>query len=281
MTKLQVALDLPSASQALEMAKAIYQEVDIIEVGTPLIKIEGLGIIQQIRSIVKDKLILADMKTMDTGAWEAQLAFEAGADIVTVCGVAPIKTVEGAIQEGKKQAKKVMVDLIGVADLLQKTRQLQQLDVDLVGIHSGIDEQKQGKTPLIDLKLLAAQTKVDLVVAGGIRKDNITALMPYNPSIIVVGGAITGATNPRLAAKAIKDEITQCHHQLAAGETSGAKNTNGTDKHPLVLSLKQAIQAVKTGLSPAPFQTDRCQKSKLCCLAPQVCHICPFAARTV
>ena len=43
--KLQVALDLLSTDAAVNLLNDIAPYVDIIEVGTPLIKIEGLSLI--------------------------------------------------------------------------------------------------------------------------------------------------------------------------------------------------------------------------------------------
>jgi len=70
------------------MVHKVAPFVDIIEAGTPLIKQEGLRIISILKECFPEKLILADMKTMDAGGLEAKLAYDAGADLVTVLAVA-------------------------------------------------------------------------------------------------------------------------------------------------------------------------------------------------
>jgi len=68
---LQVALDFINASRAMTVARESVQAgADWLEIGTPLIKSEGMQIIRQIREEFPDITLVADMKTMDTGALE-------------------------------------------------------------------------------------------------------------------------------------------------------------------------------------------------------------------
>jgi 3-hexulose-6-phosphate synthase len=57
MTKLQVAIDLLTTEAALELAHSSTY-VDIIELGTPLIKSEGLSVVTAMKTAFPDKLIL-------------------------------------------------------------------------------------------------------------------------------------------------------------------------------------------------------------------------------
>ena len=100
MTKLQVAIDLLTTEAALELAAKVAPYVDIIELGTPLIKAEGLSVVTAMKAAFPDKLVFADMKTADTGALEAEMAFKAGADLVTVMGAVDDETVKGAVEAG-------------------------------------------------------------------------------------------------------------------------------------------------------------------------------------
>ena len=80
---LQVALDLLNAERAIGIAKdAVKGGADWLEAGTPLIKSEGMDIIRQLREQFPGKTIVADMKTMDTGALETEMAAKAGADVI-------------------------------------------------------------------------------------------------------------------------------------------------------------------------------------------------------
>jgi 3-hexulose-6-phosphate synthase/6-phospho-3-hexuloisomerase len=60
--------------------------------------------------------IVADMKTMDAGRMEVELAAKAGATHVVVLGAASDSTVRDAIEAGRRHGVLVGIDLVGVAD---------------------------------------------------------------------------------------------------------------------------------------------------------------------
>src|SRR5690606_576490 len=122
MAKLQVAIDLLTTEAALELAAKVAPYVDIIELGTPLIKAEGLKVVTAMKSAHPDKLVLADMKSADTGALEAGIAFDAGADLVTVMGAVDDATIKGAVEAAQKAGKQVVVDTIGVKNRVERAR---------------------------------------------------------------------------------------------------------------------------------------------------------------
>lgn len=212
--KLQVALDFLSGKKALQIAAEVEEWVDILEAGTPLIKSEGIQIVSRLKKRHLDRIILADLKTMDIGFIEAEMAFKAGADLVTVCAAAGEATVIGAVEAAKKFGKKVLVDLIGVADRGEMARRMLQLNADYIGIHTGIDQQKKGIRLLGTLNEFAGIDGHRLAVAGGINADNIEAVARFHPAIIVVGGGITGSSQPARAAA----ELNNILHTLSAGK---------------------------------------------------------------
>lgn len=124
--KLQVAIDLLSTADALKLLQKVAPYVDIIELGTPLIKQQGLSVVTNVKAAYPDKLVFADMKTMDAGELEANLAFEAGADIMTVLASAGDSTIAGAVKAGKAHGKSVVADMIGVADKAARLQELKQ-----------------------------------------------------------------------------------------------------------------------------------------------------------
>ena len=106
--KLQIALDLDSADKAVAMAAQVYGLVDIIELGTPLMLKEGVGVVGRMKRRFPDALILADMKIADGGYMEARFAVEEGADIVTVLGMAEDETILGVKQATHEAGRLVM-----------------------------------------------------------------------------------------------------------------------------------------------------------------------------
>ncbi|TVX96336.1 3-hexulose-6-phosphate synthase [Cohnella terricola] len=214
--KLQLALDFTDSQQAAAMLEKVNPWFDVVEVGTPLIKAEGMRAVAKMKAAVPDKWILADMKTMDAGDLEANLAFDAGADMVTVLAAASDITIRNAVLAAEKRQKKVIVDLIGMKDKLRRASEMVELGVHYLGVHSGYDEQSQGGDPLSALRELSAQTTMPLVVAGGIGLHNMAPIAACRPDIIVVGSQITAAKQPSETAKAIRGAL---HQFLEGGQT--------------------------------------------------------------
>ncbi len=207
---LQVALDLLNQHRAIQIAKeSVKGGADWLEAGTPLIKSEGMDIIRKLKDDFPDKTIVADMKTMDTGAFETEMASKAGADVVVILGAADDSTIKDAIKSARKYGTKIMIDLIGVKDKIKKAQELEKFGIDYLCIHIGIDEQMMGKKPLEILKQITKNTNIPIAVAGGINSENAADLVKAGASIIIVGGAITKAKNVTEATRNIKKAINE------------------------------------------------------------------------
>ena len=205
--KLQVAIDLLTTEAALELAGKVAEYVDIIELGTPLIKAEGLSAVTAIKNAHPDKLVFADLKTMDAGELEADIAFTAGADLVTVLGAADDSTIAGAVKAAKAHNKGVVVDLIGIADKVTRAKEVRALGAKFVEMHAGLDEQAKPGYDLNGLLSAGEQARVPFSVAGGVNLTTIAAVQRAGAEVAVAGGAIYGATDPALAAKELRDAI--------------------------------------------------------------------------
>ena len=205
--KLQIALDLVEEEKALNIAEVIAPFVEILEVGTPLLKSAGIKIIHTLKQRFPSNLILADTKTMDVGELEAKLVFNAGADMMTVCAAAPIETIQAAIKTAHNLKKKVIVDFIGIEDKLERAKKIISLNPDYFNIHTAIDVQVAKGKSFKDLALFKENFSIPLSVAGGITPEDIPEIMKYKPSIIVVGGFVTKASDPKKAVMILKKEI--------------------------------------------------------------------------
>lgn len=207
MAKLQVAIDLLTTEAALELAAKVSPYVDIIELGTPLIKAEGLNVIKEMKSAHPDKLVFADMKTADTGALEAEMAFNAGADLVTVMGAVDDATIKGAVEAAHKLGKKVVVDTIGVQNRVQRAKEVSAFGVAFVELHAGLDEQALPGYSIQKLIVEGIEAQVPFSVAGGVNIDNVKDVVAAGATVVVAGGSIYGAKDPAAAAKALKEAI--------------------------------------------------------------------------
>ncbi len=204
---LQVALDFQDLGRALEVARAVHFHADILEAGTPLIKSEGMRVVRALKEGFPERVIFADLKIMDAGTLEASMAFDAGAEMVSVCAQAPVETVAEAVEEARRRGGKVMVDLIGSRDWLARAVELSRLRPDYFCIHTGLDEQARGRRPFEGLGEFVRTVALPYGIAGGIRPEDIPLIAPYNPSIIIVGGYITGSEDPGEAARRVREAM--------------------------------------------------------------------------
>lgn len=205
---IQVALDSLDYEQTLALARLAAPYVDIIEIGTPCLKVNGLALVKALRAAHPDKKLFVDLKTMDAGYYEAEPFFKAGADITTVLGTADIGTIKGVVDVANAYGKLAQVDLINVRDKSARAVEAAKIGAHIIGIHTGIDQQLAGQTPFADLAtLIALGLNVQVSVAGGIKQETVQQVVKSGPNIIVIGGAITGSKAPELAAREIRELV--------------------------------------------------------------------------
>ncbi|MBL8695695.1 MAG: orotidine 5'-phosphate decarboxylase [Planctomycetes bacterium] len=207
--RLQVALDFLELSRAMKCAReAVAGGVDILEVGTPLLKSEGLDALRKLRaefpaSSYPTLRLVCDTKTMDAGRLEFEAAAKAGAHIATVLATAADSTIRDCVETGRNYGVQVQVDLINVADPVERAKQCAALGVDILGVHCGIDEQMAGRDPFDTLRAVRAVVNCEIAVAGGIHSESAAKAAEAGADIIIVGGAITKAEDAAAATRAL------------------------------------------------------------------------------
>lgn len=209
MPHLQVALDLMQLNRAVAIAReAVEGGADWIEAGTPLIKSEGAEAVRALRREFPSLKIIADTKTMDTGSFEVEIMAKAGADIVTVLGLADDATIEEAVMAGRKYGTEVMVDLINVPDRVARAKRVQELGASYVCMHMGIDTQMRGEEPPVDiLRRIVSEVSIPVAVAGGITAENAGEYVEAGASDVIVGGAIIKTSDIPAAARDIRSSM--------------------------------------------------------------------------
>ncbi len=211
---LQLALDDLSAEEVFSLLDEAAPCVDIIEVGTPLLMRYGVSLIAEIKRRHPRSKVLSDAKIMDAAHDEAALSFDAGADYVTILALTDDGSVGEAVRAASEyEGRQVVADMICVPDLTARAHQLAALGVDILAVHTGVDQQARGRTPLEDLRVLvAAGTGVPLAVAGGISRDTVAGYLELGPQIVIVGGGITHHPDPAA-------EAAYLHHAISGARS--------------------------------------------------------------
>lgn len=205
---LQLALDHVTRDGAYEILDHIEELIDIVEIGTPLLMRFGISIVSDLDARYPRLKVLCDAKIMDAADLEARLCFDAGADYVTFLALTDDLTVEACVNAADEYGAQVMADMICVPDLTTRASTLESLGVHVIAVHTGVDQQARGRSPLDDLAALRGSVAATpLAVAGGINLDNIADYLSYEPSIVIVGGGITSTSHPANAARDIRNAI--------------------------------------------------------------------------
>ncbi|RLQ93807.1 3-hexulose-6-phosphate synthase [Falsibacillus albus] len=198
--KIQLALDRLSIEEAISIAAEVEESIDWIEVGTSLIKEFGMRSVKELKEAFPHKTIVADIKTMDNANYEAELCFEAGADVMTVMGAASASTIEACISKAKEYGKEVMIDLLNVAQ--DQKQHLAVWEEAILCEHVSKDDQElSGKKNDFNSSVFLGKR---LAVAGGITEQSMQNLSGLKPEVVIIGSAITKSENKKEAALRLK-----------------------------------------------------------------------------
>lgn len=135
---LQVAIDRVTLERAVDLARQLDDQVDIIELGTSLIKDYGVLQIHQALPALRHAKLLLDIKTIDEGEYEFDKGFAAG-DILTVMGAASRGTLEKVYALTQQRQKQMFIDMMEINDV--KTGQIVDFPQAIYGIHHAKDAQ--------------------------------------------------------------------------------------------------------------------------------------------
>ena len=203
--KLQLAIDLEDIQGAINLIRKTKDSIDIFEYGTPLVINFGLEGLQKIRTEFPDIMLLADLKIMDVASYEVTQAFKYGADITTILGVAEDQSIKDAIKTAHEAGKEILVDMIGVQDIENRAREVDEFGADYVGTHTGYDLQALGQNPFEEFNLIKNNvSKTKTAIAGGIKLSASEEIKKANPDLLIIGGAISTVDDPAEAAAEFK-----------------------------------------------------------------------------
>ncbi|QLB13739.1 3-keto-L-gulonate 6-phosphate decarboxylase [Bisgaardia hudsonensis] len=220
MTKplLQIALDSLSIEKAIQDVRQVANFVDIIEVGTILACSEGMKAISIIRSLYPDHIIVCDFKTTDAGGVLAKMAFEAGADWLTVSAAAHPATklaCQAVAEEFNmlnphlKNKKEIQIELYGNWTL-QDAESWISSGIQQAIYHRSRDAELAGKSwqneDLLLMKNLS-DLGIEVSITGGIVPQDIHLFKDIkNTKAFIAGRALTGE-NGIATAQHISSEI--------------------------------------------------------------------------
>ncbi|MDR1188236.1 MAG: orotidine 5'-phosphate decarboxylase [Bifidobacteriaceae bacterium] len=209
--KLQLALDLTTLEDALHALQRTSDSVDIVEVGTVLCLSEGLSAVRAIRAAHPELVLLADIRIAEAGAILSRLAFEAGADWVTVVSGASPSTFAAVAAQAADRGADVQVELSDgwTWPLVERCR---ALGIAHFILHRSRDAEANGILAWSERDLEAIDQIHALggrvSVTGGLSADQLAAFAPRPVEIFIAGRAIVDAPDPSQAAARFRHAVS-------------------------------------------------------------------------
>lgn len=219
--------------------------------------------VREMKKALPGTKIVADMKTVDTGAMEVEMAAKAGADIVAMLASSDNSTVEDALRAARKYGVQIMMDLLTVPDPVKRSRELDQLGVDYICVHVGIDQQMTGRDTVDFLKQIVKEVKTPVAAAGGIDAVSGAEAIASGAAIVIVGGSIVRSADVTASArkireaidhatvsiapqKSLEEEMVSILRDVSSSNISDAMHRKGAmrDIHPINLGTKIVGRAV-------------------------------------
>jgi len=209
---LQIALDtydLPSALGPLQKAQ---QYIDVIEVGTILCLAEGMHAVRAIRSLFPEKIILADVRIAEAGSIISKMAYDAGADWVSVVSGAAPSSFEVVLAEAQARGKDMQVELSDGWSW-EKAQHWADLGIQQVIFKRSRDLEAKGSLTWgqqdFDTISRLHNMGFKVTVTGGVKPADIGNFAGVPVYIFIAGRAIVNAADPAAAAKEFKDAMAQ------------------------------------------------------------------------
>ena len=206
----QISVDTSNVPQGLAVAEAALKAgVTILELGTPLLKYEGVrNVVPIFRQRFPKALLLADMKTMDGGEGEANAVYSGGGNVIDFLASAGEATARAvcAVRDTFRQADPT-IPRLAFADVLipmqgpagpavQAAERMLVAGVDGVGIHLQYDARRADPT-IFDGSYLnevacavfeSVGDRASVQVVGGLSAEQAVALARKGLRAFVISG---------------------------------------------------------------------------------------------
>jgi len=132
--------------------------------------------------------IVADLKCMDRGVREVEIARSGGANGATALGQSPIETLDAFIEKCEEYSLDSIIDMMNVEFPLSILRQLKKLP-QVVILHRGVDEEAfnpEKEIPFHEIQRIKSNYDIMIAIAGGDTFQEVQRAIFNDADIVVV-----------------------------------------------------------------------------------------------
>jgi len=146
--------------------------------------------------------IVADLKTMDRGETEVEMAYSGGASAAVALGTAPIETLDSFIKRCGELKMDAMIDMMNIEFPLSVLRSLKKPPAVVI-IHRGVDEErfnKEKQIPLHEIRRIKGNyNNIMIAIAGGDTLREVQRSIFNDADIVVIWKSVFQKTNETIA----------------------------------------------------------------------------------
>lgn len=175
----------------------------IISLFKEIYKASGNG--KKLKQIIDKALpapyIVADLKAMDRGQTEVEIAALGGASAAVALGTAPIETLDSFIEQCERSGLDAMIDMMNVEFPLSVLRSLKKIP-PVVIIHRGVDEERlnhEKQIPLHEIRRIKGNFNIMISIAGGDTLREVQRSVFNDADIVVVWKSVYQNTNETIS----------------------------------------------------------------------------------
>ncbi|MEK7560526.1 MAG: orotidine 5'-phosphate decarboxylase / HUMPS family protein [Patescibacteria group bacterium] len=141
--------------------------------------------------------VVADLKTMDRGETEVDIAARGGASAAIALGTAPTETLNSFIEHCAQRGLDAMIDMMNVEFPLATLRALKKLP-RVVIIHRGVDEEqfnREKQIPLHEIRRIKGNYDMMISIAGGDTSREVQRAIFNDADIVVIWKSVYQKTS--------------------------------------------------------------------------------------
>lgn len=206
--KLVLSIDLLDEARALEVAQQAGAYFDVIEIGTSLLKLAGIGLVARIKAACPDKPVFVDSKIIDGPEKEAMLMCRAGVDMFSMLACASDQAVSTVLEIAGRAGIDVMFDMQRVVDFEGRCVRLKTLGAQYLCVHKNSDCGESLVSGFREYLAIQRLSGLSMAIAGGVDLDVLAQVKPIlAPQMVIIGKAVTGAEDVVAAARAFREMV--------------------------------------------------------------------------
>ena len=205
--KMQIKYNHLDFEKALNVAKLTETEADIMSIGSLLLYQKGILAVSIFKETFPDKPLYVDAKITDKAEDAIKLFSQAGASYVSILAGTHFGIIQRAVDTAKKYNIKIVLDFLNTDIFGQFAVESETLGVDAILLHRRINGNQSDLEN--DWQVIRGNSDLPIFMEGNIDEENIDQIVKLKPSYIVIGSAITNASDPARAANNLKTLINQ------------------------------------------------------------------------